>query len=85
MNRRRVLGRLKRWGLKINRGDSEKTLSVKSNKLTDKNGIPMGVRLIGGMFERGFDGLQFQSHNKEREHSVYDHRISRNERKHRFF
>ena len=81
MNRRRVIGRLEQWGLKINRGNSENTLSVKSDKLTDKNGKPMGVRLRGGMFERGFDGLRFQPHNKEREHSIYDHRISRNERK----
>ena len=81
MNRRRVLGRLEQWGLKINRGNSENTLSVTSDKLTDKNGKPMGVRLKGGMFKRGFDGLRFQPHNKEREHSIYDHRISRNERK----
>lgn len=33
------------------------------------------------MFERGFDGFLFQPYNKEREHSVYDHRISQNERK----
>ena len=81
MNRRSVLNRLEQWGLKINRGNSEKTLSMTSNKLTDKNGKPMAVRLKGGMFEKGFDGLRFQSSHKEREHSVYDHRISRNERK----
>lgn len=81
MNRRRVLSRLEQWGLKINRGNSEKTLSVTSDKLTDKNGKPMGVRLKGSMFEKGFDGLRFQPHNKEREHSIYDHKISRNERK----
>lgn len=81
MNRRGVLGRLEQWGLKINRGNSEKTLSVTSSKLTDKNGNPMGVRLQGGMFERGFDGLRFKTHNQEREHSVHKHRISKNERK----
>ena len=81
MNRRRVLGRLEQWGLKINRGNSEKTLSVTSSKLRDKNGKPMGVRLKGGMFEKGFDGLRFQPHNKEREHSIYDHRVSRSQRK----
>ena len=81
MNRRRVMGRLEQWGLKINRGNSEKTLSVTSSKLTDKNGKPMGIRLKGGMFERGFDGLRFQPHNKEREHSVYDDSVRRNERK----
>lgn len=81
MNRRRVLGRLEQWGLKINRGNSEKTLSVTSSKLTDKNGKPMGVRLKGGMFEKGFDGLHFKSHNKEREHYVYDDSVRRNERK----
>ena len=81
MNRRRVLGRLEQWGLTINRGNSENTLSVTSDKLTDKNGKPMGVRLKGGMFERGFDGLRFQPHNKEHEHSIYDYRIRRNERK----
>ena len=81
MNRRRVLGRLEQWGLKINRGNSEKTLSVTSSKLTDKNGKPMGVRLKGGMFERGFDGLRFRSYNKEWEQAVYDHRVSRSQRK----
>ena len=81
MNRRMVMVQLEQWGLKINRGNSEKTLSVTSSKLTDKNGKPMGVRLKGGMFERGFDGFRFQPHNKEREHSIYDHRVSRNERK----
>lgn len=81
MNRQRVLRRLEQWGLKINRGNSEKTLSVTSDKLTDKNGKPMGVRLKGGMFERGFDGLRFRSHNKEHEHSIYDHRVSRSQRK----
>lgn len=68
-------------GTKINRGNREETLSAISDKLTDKNGKPMGVRLKGGMFKKGFDGLRFQSHNKEREDSVYDHRVSRNERK----
>lgn len=81
MNRREVLGRLEQWGLKINRSNSEKTLSVTSDKLRDKNGRPMGVRLKGGMFEEGFDGLRFQSCNNKREHAVYDHRINRNESK----
>lgn len=81
MNRRMVMGRLEQWGLKINRGNSEKTLSVTSSKLTDKNGKPMGVRLKGGMFEKGFDGLRFRSHNKEWEQAVYDHRTNKNERK----
>ena len=81
MNRRRVLSRLEQWGLRINRGNSEKTLSVTSDKLTDKNGKPMGVRLKGGMFEKEFNGLRFQSDRKEYEHSVYDHRVSSNKRK----
>ena len=81
MNRRRVLGRLEQWGLKINRGNSEKTLSVTSDKLTDKNGKPMGVRLKGGMFEKGFDGYQFELDAKEEDHSAYDHPFSRDERK----
>ena len=81
MNRRMVSARLEQWGLKINRGNSEKTLSVTSDKLADKNGKPMGVRLKGGMFEKEFDGHQFEPVSKERELSVYDRRISRNERK----
>ena len=81
MNRRRVIGRLERWGLKINRGNSEKTLSVTSDKLTDKNGKPMGVRLKGGMFEKGFDGYQFEPDAKEEDHSAYDHPFSRDKRK----
>ena len=81
MNRRRVLSRLEGWGLKINRGNSEKTLSVTSDKLTDKNGKPMGVRLKGGMFEKGFDGYEFEPEIKEENHSAYNHVASRNERK----
>nr|QJS05233.1 hypothetical protein [Psychrobacter sp.] len=49
--------------------------------MTDKNGKPIGVRLKGGMFERGFDGLRFRSHNKEWEQAVYEHRVSRSQRK----
>ena len=81
MNRQMVLRRLERWGLKINRGNSEKTLSVTSDKLTDKNGKPMGVRLKGGMFEKGFDGYKFEPDTKEEDHSEYDNSVNRNERK----
>ena len=81
MNRRRVLRRLEQWGLKVNRGNSEKTLSVTSSKLTDKNGKLMGVRLKGGMFEKGFDGYQFEPEAKEEAHFAYDHTFSRDERK----
>ena len=82
MNRRWVLRRLEQWGLKINRGNSEKTLSVTSDKLTDKNGKPMGVRLKGGMFEKKFHGYKFEPEAKEEDHSAYDHISSRNKRKH---
>ena len=81
MNRRRVLGRLEQWGLKINRGNSEKTLSVTSSKLTDKNGKPMGVRLKGGMFEKGFDGYKFEPEAKEEDRSAYNNDINRSQRK----
>ncbi len=81
MNRRRVLSRLEQWGLKINRVNSEKTLSVISDQLTDKNGKPVGVRLKGGMFEKEFDGYEFEPEAKEENHSAYGHRASRNERK----
>lgn len=81
MNRRRVLGRLEQWGLKINRGNSEKTLSVTSSKLTDKNGKPMGIRLKGGMFEKEFNGHQFKPEVKEKKHSAYYNRVNRDERK----
>ena len=81
MNRRRVLSRLEQWGLKINRGNSENTLSVTSSKLTDKNGKPMGVRLKGGMFEKGFDGYEFEPEVKEENNSAYENSLNRNERK----
>ena len=81
MNRRRVIGQLEQWGLKINRGNSEKTLSVTSDKLTDKNGKPMGVRLKGGMFEKGFDGYEFEPEVKEKNNSAYGSSVNRNERK----
>ena len=73
MNLRKVLDRLEQRGLKVNQGNSE--------KLTDKNGKPIGVRLKVSMFKKGFDCLRFQSYNKKCEHSVYDHRTSRNKRK----
>lgn len=81
MNRQMVLRRLEQWGLKINRGNSEKTLSVTNDKLTDKNGKPMGVRLKGGMFEKEFDGYEFEPEVKEENHSEYDNSVNRNERK----
>ena len=81
MNRRRILGRLEQWGLKINRGNSEKTLSVTSDKLIDKNGKSMGVRLKGGMFEKEFDGYEFEPEAKEKNNSAYGSSINRNERK----
>lgn len=81
MNRRMVLRRLEQWGLTINRGNSEKTLSVTSSKLADKNGKPMGVRLKGGMFEKGFDGYQFEPEMKEENHSAYGSIYNRFERK----
>ena len=81
MNRRKVSARLEQWGLKINRGNSENTLSVTSSKLTDKNGKPMGVRLKGGMFEKEFDGNQFEPDVKEEKHSAYENRVNRDERK----
>jgi hypothetical protein len=81
MNRRMVLRRLEQWGLTINRGNSEKTLSVTSSKLADKNGKPMGVRLKGGMFEKEFDGYEFEPEAKEEDHSAYGSSINRNERK----
>ena len=69
------------WRLKINRDNSENMLSVTSDKLTNKNGKSIAVKLKGGMFEGGFNGLHSQSHVKKHEHSVYDYRIGRNERK----
>ena len=80
MNRRRVIGQLEQWGLKINRSNSEKTLSVTSDKLTDKNDKPMGVRLKGGMFGKGFDGYKFEPEAKEEDHSAYDNSVNRDER-----
>lgn len=41
----------------------------------------MGIRLKGGMFEKGFDGCQFRPVMKEEEHSEYDSSVNRNERK----
>ena len=52
-----------------------------SDKLTDKNGKPMGVRLKGGMFEKGFDGYEFEPEVKEKNNSAYGSSVNRNERK----
>jgi len=80
MNRSMLLDRLSFFGLNVSRGNSEKSISVTHDKLLDKNGRPMGVRLKGGMFERNFDGDDYEPHIKARMHKVYDHSISANQR-----
>src|SRR5690606_36302870 len=71
LSRRRVLTRLELRGVKIARGNSEKTFSVASDKLPDKIGKPMGVRLKGGMFEKGFDAHKFAPDAKGEDHPAY--------------
>lgn len=58
-NRDDVLAELKRMGLKIERNKSEKSVSVSSNNLVDKNGNPINIRLEGGVYEKNFIAAEY--------------------------
>ncbi len=58
-NRDDVLAELKRMGLKIERNKSEKSVSVSSNNLVNKNGKAINLRLEGGVYEKNFIAAEY--------------------------
>lgn len=58
-NRYDVLLELQKMGLKIERGKSEKSVSVSSKNLVDKNGKSINLKLTGGLYEKEFEGAKY--------------------------
>src|SRR5699024_3567096 len=50
-NRSSVLHLLQKWGLNVERARNEKTISVSSNNLVDKNAKTINVKLTGALYE----------------------------------
>lgn len=59
-NRYDVIAELIKWGLNIERGDSEKSVSVSSKNLVDKNGKPINIRLAGALYESNFKAANYE-------------------------
>ena len=70
-NRQSLLTTLRRWGLNINRSNSETSVSVKHDDLKDKNGRVMSVRLTGGMFAKDYKGVEFEPYIQEINSNAY--------------
>lgn len=70
-NRQSLLTTLRRWGLNVNRSNSETSVSVKHDDLKDKNGRVMSVRLTGGMFAKNYRGIEFKPYIQEINSSTY--------------
>ncbi len=58
-NRVDVLAELRKMGLNIERNRNEKSVSVSSKNLVDKNGKPINIRLEGGLYEKNFEGAKY--------------------------
>lgn len=58
-NRVDVLLELQKMGLNIERGRSEKSVSVSSDSLVDKNGKPISIRLAGALYEKNFEAAEY--------------------------
>jgi len=58
-NRFDVLLELQKMGLNIERGRSEKSVSVSSKNLVDKNGRPINIRLKGALYEKNFKAAEY--------------------------
>lgn len=58
-NRVDVLAELRKMGLTIERGRSEKSVSVSSKNLVDKNGKPINLKLEGALYEKNFAAAEY--------------------------
>ena len=59
-NRYDVLAELRKMGLKIERSRSEKSVSISSDNLVDKNGKSINVRLEGALYEEKFKAADYE-------------------------
>ena len=59
-NRYDVLAELRKMGLNIERSRSEKSVSVSSSNLVDKNGKSINVRLEGALYEEKFKAADYE-------------------------
>lgn len=59
-NRYDVLAELRKMGLTIERSRSEKSVSVSSDNLVDKNGKPISIRLKGALYEKNFKAAEYE-------------------------
>lgn len=71
INRSSVLLLLKKWGLNIERARNEKSISVSSNNLVDKNGKTINVKLTGALYEKDFNGVNYEPHIMGLRHKAY--------------
>lgn len=59
-NRYDVLAELRKMGLNIERSRSEKSVSVSSSNLVDKNGKSINIRLEGALYEKEFKAAEYE-------------------------
>lgn len=71
INRSSVLLLLKKWGLNVERARNEKSISVSSNNLVDKNGKTINVKLTGALYEKDFNGVNHEPHIIKLKHKAY--------------
>tara|TARA_B100001179_G_C18603492_1_gene412172 strand:- start:3426 stop:4571 length:1146 start_codon:yes stop_codon:yes gene_type:complete len=76
-SREGVLLSLRRLGLKVERANSENSISVSSKKLKDKHGKPRHIRLEGGIYKKDFDANKKQEHTIEAAQRAYVSRLPR--------
>lgn len=71
-SRQSTLLMLRRLGLKIERSNNEKNISVSSKNLMNKNGKPLHVRLEGDIYKKDFDANKKQKHTIEAAQRAYE-------------
>lgn len=70
-NRADVLAELRKMGLNIDRGNSEKSVSVSSKNLVDKNGKSINVKLTGRLYEKNFAAAKYEPAVMKYENKAY--------------
>jgi hypothetical protein len=76
-SREGVLLSLRRLGLKIERLNSENSISVSCRNLKDKHGKPRHLRLEGDIYKKDFDANKKQEHTIEAAQRAYVSRLPR--------
>lgn len=75
-NRGSVIWMLRRWGLNIEHSRSEKSISVSSKNLVNKNGKSINLRLEGGLYEKDFNSVDYEPHIMLNKQKIYDAKTS---------